>query len=147
MFTILELTVKLCLQVCVQSATPRETEISLRTLASSTSPRQQASPEQPNLPGRAPPHLPSPALLFPPLSARPLSPALLPPPPSAHHLTPALPLHPPSARLHSLALTRLPPSAHPPSSADLPPHHGAGPQSLMSSPCLTKTKVVLTRSS
>ncbi|KAA8593274.1 hypothetical protein FQN60_009390, partial [Etheostoma spectabile] len=78
------------LQVCVHRGTPRETETSPRTLASSTSPQQRASPQQPNLAGRAPPHLLSKAFLLPPSSAHPLSPALLTPPPNAPHPTPAL---------------------------------------------------------
>lgn len=107
----------ICLQVCVWSGTPRETETSLRTLVSSTSPRQQASPQQLILQGEAPPCLRCPTGLPPPSSARPLCPALRQPPPSARHLTQALPFHPQSA--------------HPQSLVQLPHRLIAGPQRLV----------------
>ncbi|XP_032369625.1 protein TASOR isoform X2 [Etheostoma spectabile] len=149
------------LQVCVHRGTPRETETSPRTLASSTSPQQRASPQQPNLAGRAPPHLLSKAFLLPPSSAHPLSPALLTPPPNAPHPTPALPSHPPNVHLQSPAHPLPRHSARPQCPAlPLPIPYawtlnlvvtthppGASTQSLMSSACLTRSRVVLTRSS
>lgn len=158
-----------CLQACVRRGTPTETGTSLRTPASSTSPRQRAAPRQPNLGGRAPPGLLSEALLPPPSSSHPLSPAPCTPPTSARHLTPALPRPPPSARLRrpvcrllrlrapprSPALPRLrgpasalrlPEARRFPSAAPLF-QRGACPLSRMSLSRLTRPTVVLTRSS